>query len=187
VVHPGDAEATTDPATITSVTVTLDGSATSEEALPHAARLAAALAVPLRLFRVIPNLMSPSFADWGAGYAFYYPDMEELERDEEREVTEYLDVIAARLRASGLEVHTDWERSITGRGDDLIAAYLAQRPTGLAVMTSHGRGGVLRWALGSTTEAVLDRMPCPILIVQVGTTTTPGKETRPAQTLQPAD
>ncbi len=88
-----------------------------------------------------------------------------MARDEERAVADYLDAIAVRLRASGLEVRTDWARSVTGRGDEPIAAYLAQRPTGLAVMASHGRGGVLRWALGSTAEAVLDQASCPVLII----------------------
>ncbi len=187
VVRPGDAESTADPAVITSVTVTLDGSATAEEALPHAARFAAALAIPLRLFRVIPSMRYPSFAGWGAGYASYYPETEELQIADERAVAEYLDAIAVRLRASGLAVQTDWERSVTGRGDELIAAYLAQCPNGLAVMASHGRGGVLRWALGSTTEAVLDQAPCPILIVQAGTATTTGHEVLPDRALQPAD
>ncbi len=52
----------------------------------------------------------------------------------------------------------------------MIAAALAKQPTGIAVMASHGRGGVLRWALGSTAEEALDQSPCPILIVRAGTT-----------------
>jgi universal stress protein family protein len=43
-------------------------------------------------------------------------------------------------------------------------------------MASHGRGGVLRWALGSTAEAVLDQAPCPILIVRAGATAGAGRE-----------
>ena len=49
------------------------------------------------------------------------------------------------------------------------AAVLAKQPSGIAVMASHGRGGVLRWALGSTAEEVLDQSPCPILVVRAGT------------------
>ena len=53
-------------------------------------------------------------------------------------------------------------------------------------MASHGRGGVLRWALGSTAEAVLDQAPCPILIVRAGATTGAGREAITAQVAQHA-
>jgi nucleotide-binding universal stress UspA family protein len=56
-------------------------------------------------------------------------------------------------------------------------AVLAQQPAGIAVMASHGRGGVLRWALGSTAEEALDQSPCPILIVRAGTTVAGPEET----------
>jgi hypothetical protein len=68
--------------------------------------------------------------------------------------------------APGLDVRTRAERGATGQAAALIAAALAQQPAGLAVMASHGRGGVLRWALGSTAEDVLDQAPCPVLIVR---------------------
>ncbi len=73
-------------------------------------------------------------------------------------------------------MRTDWERSVTNRAEVIIAASLAKRPTGIAVMASHWRGGVLRWALGSTTEGVPDQAPCPILIVRAGVTTNAGHE-----------
>ncbi|MCA1666494.1 MAG: universal stress protein [Thermomicrobia bacterium] len=38
-------------------------------------------------------------------------------------------------------------------------------------MASHGRGGILRWALGSTVEGVLTSAPCPVVIVRAGTVT----------------
>jgi nucleotide-binding universal stress UspA family protein len=63
-------------------------------------------------------------------------------------------------------VRTCRQRSTTTHAGERIATYLAERPTGLAVIASHGRGGVLRWALGSTAEYVLDRAPCPIVIVR---------------------
>ncbi len=74
VVRPGDNhEAVADPAAITAITVTLDGSALSEEALVPATRLATALAVPLGLFRVIPSLTYPFMAGWGSEYAALLP------------------------------------------------------------------------------------------------------------------
>ena len=178
VVPPGGAEPAGGVAAIAAITVTLDGSALAEGALPLAARLAAALAVPLALLRVIPSRTYPANTFWDDGYYAYYPasQEEELQREEERAVEAYLDAIATRLREPGLEVRTAWERGVTGGAAGPIAEYLARRPTGLAVMASHGRGGVLRWALGSAAEAVLDQAPCPILIVRAGATTGAGRE-----------
>jgi nucleotide-binding universal stress UspA family protein len=38
-------------------------------------------------------------------------------------------------------------------------------PADLVVMGTHGRGGFERWVLGSVTEKVLRRAPCPVLTV----------------------
>ena len=168
VVRPGQEAATAGRAAITEVTVTLDGSALAEEALPLAARLAAALAVPLTLLRVLPNLVALATSGWYAGYAGYYAVTPELEREEERAIADYLEALAAPLRAPGLTVRTSWRRSMRTHAGERLADYLAERPTGLAVIASHGRGGVLRWALGSTAEYVLDQAPCPIVIVRAG-------------------
>ena len=159
---------TGDDGAITVITVPLDGSPLAEAALPIAADIAAALSVPLTLFRVIPSIMAQA-AGWGVGYEGYYPITEEMQRAEETAVTAYLAAVAAPLRAGGLTVETVWRRSVTAAADESIAAYLPA--TGIAVMASHGRGGVMRWVLGSTAEGVLDHAPCPILIVRADATT----------------
>lgn len=168
VVRPQHGAVAASAATITAVTVTLDGSPLAEEALPLAARLADALAVPLTLLQVIPSLPGLGATEWGTGYVSYYPPNPAMERDEERAIAAYLETVAAPLRTPGRTVLTHWERGTTPHAGECIAAYLAARPTGLAVTASHGRGGVLRWALGSTAEYVLDHAPCPVVVVRAG-------------------
>jgi nucleotide-binding universal stress UspA family protein len=170
VVRPGTEAPTAADAAIAEITVTLDGSALAEAALPEATRLAVALAVPLTLLQVIPSLAYLAAAGWGDGYANYYPASVEQEAADDLAVEGYLAAVATRLHRPGLELRTRAERSVTARAEETIAAYLAARPTGLAVMASHGRGGVLRWVLGSTAEAVLDHAPCPLLIVRADAT-----------------
>jgi len=174
VVPPGNDGFTGEDVTITGITVPLDGSSLAEAALPMATQIALALSVPLTLFQVIPSIMAQA-ARWGVDY---YPFTEETEHDEEEAVAEYLQMVAIPLRAGGLVVHTVWQRSVTSRAEEIILAYLP--PTGIAVMASHGRGGVLRWALGSTAEAVLDCAPCPILIVRAGATAHAWRQDSPA-------
>jgi hypothetical protein len=57
-------------------------------------------------------------------------------------------------------------RAWPSRAEEAVTAYLAERPQGLAIIASHGRGGLLRWVLGSTAEGILDQAVCPILIVR---------------------
>jgi nucleotide-binding universal stress UspA family protein len=185
VVRRGDDAPTEGAATIAAITVTLDGSPLAEEALPVATRIATGLAIPLTLLRVIPNLTYLASTGWDAGYSAYYPVSAETERGEEHAVEQGLEAIAAPLRAEGLDVRTRWERSATSRAAEAIAAVLAKQPAGIAVMASHGRGGVLRWALGSTAEEVLDQSPCPVLIVRAGTTAA-GDEDAPAPAVRDA-
>jgi nucleotide-binding universal stress UspA family protein len=78
----------------------------------------------------------------------------------------YLARIAARLEVTG--VRTRWLR---GRAapDAIITEYLHAQPPGIAVMASHGRGGISRWVIGSTAENVITGAPCPVLIVRAMT------------------
>lgn len=151
---------------IGEVTVTLDGSPLAEAALPVAAHLAESLAAPLTLLRVLPRVVSPAYE--AAAVAPPLP-IEELERAGEAAAQEYLARIAARIRKPSLAVRTVWRQSGDRPPDERITDYLTARPTPIAVMASHGRGGVLRWALGSTVERVLTSAPCPVVIVRAGT------------------
>ncbi len=151
--------------TIQEVTVTLDGSPLAETALPAAAQLADAFGVPLVLLTVLPDRVSPTIA-YDAGFV---PSSIVWGATEQTEVEQYLAQIAARIAAPTRTVQTVWRRDAISRPDEVISDYLRDRPRGIAVMASHGRGGVLRWVLGSTTEGVVTHASAPVLIIRADT------------------
>lgn len=157
---------------VQQVIVTLDGSPLAERALPVASRLAAALAVPLILLRVLPNVVYPT-AYYGTTYV---PPIKELEEYARSDAETYLARVAAGLNLP--DVRTQWLR---GRAtpDEIIKEYLRTQPPGITVMASHGRGGMSRWVIGSTAEGVITGAPSPVLVVRA--TTAPHDERIPSE------
>jgi nucleotide-binding universal stress UspA family protein len=147
-------------ATIGRLLLPLDGSEMAERAVPIAERYARRLGVPLLLLRALnPSTAMPSPYGAGSlpsGWAF----SEEIFQAEEDGAKEYLAGIAAPLASAGLSVEQTVEMGSAG---SIIAS--AARPGDLIVMTSHGRGGIGRWLLGSTAEKLVREAPAPVLLV----------------------
>ena len=53
-----------------------------------------------------------------------------------------------------------------GRAFQAITALAREEKAGLIVMGSHGRTGLTRLLMGSTTEKVIGHAPCPVLVVK---------------------
>jgi nucleotide-binding universal stress UspA family protein len=140
-----------------SVMVALDGSPLAEIVLPHAAELAAKMAVGVVLTRVF-GVPTPMFAEE------YGPYVEELWEQVESEAHAYLDEKAKQLQAQGLnDVSTTAEAGFAS--EKLIE--LAQQSGGtLLAMCTHGRSGVDRWVLGSVTDRVVRHLGGPVLIIR---------------------
>ncbi len=151
--------------TVQEVTVTLDRSSLAEVALPVAAHLADAFGIPLVLLSVLPDLISPTIAYDTA----FVPSTIVWGETDQAEAEQYLATVAARIATPTRTVRTVWRRDATSRPDEAISDYLQERPAGIVVMASHGRGGVLRWVLGSTAEGLVTHAPAPVLIVRADT------------------
>lgn len=148
---------------IAQITMMLDGSALAETALPTAVRLAQTFDAPLTLLRVVPSVVYPT-----AYYdTTYLPPIEELEEYARAQAERYLAETVERVKP--LAVRTEAIYNPVGTPEEIINDYLTKQPPGIAVMASHGRGGVSRWVLGSTAEGVVTGAPCPVLIVRGGT------------------
>lgn len=135
------------------IMVPLDGSERAELALPVARRLATACQASVALVRVVP---------WAAS-SVGFPMMPVL--DTERIESELAGAAEGYLSgAAGAGETTAVLRGAPGEG---LVHYAEEHDVDLVVMTSHGRTGFLRWALGSVADRLLKAGAAPILLVPV--------------------
>jgi nucleotide-binding universal stress UspA family protein len=136
-----------------AVLVPLDGSTLAEGALPVAATFAESYGSTIHLVRVMPV---PVVSD-GLVQPSYTPDLlDTLVQSAEA----YLSETAARLGQ---------ERIVTavpvGSAVIQLEEYAKENAIDLVIMTSHGRSGFARTALGSVTDRLLGG-PAPVLVVR---------------------
>jgi nucleotide-binding universal stress UspA family protein len=149
------------PAAIRRVVVPLDGSALAEEALPTAQALAIRLNIPLHLITAIDimRLIPPAF---GPVVAFdpevYQETLSQLESGAAATLAE----ASERMQDAGLHISSQVVQS-----SPFAAIADAVQDGDLIVMTSHGRGGVRRWVLGSVAEKLVREAPAPVILVPV--------------------
>jgi len=139
-----------------SILVPLDGSGLSEKALEVAQSFAQAFDSTLHLVRAVPI---PVMADGFAGEAAYMPQLMEGMVEGARE---YLQGAAQKLNPPVkviIEV-------LIGYAAARLEEYAAEHGIDLIVMTSHGRGGLVRTALGSVTDRLLAAGTAPVLVVR---------------------
>jgi nucleotide-binding universal stress UspA family protein len=137
----------------------LDGSTLAEQVLPYVKMLAKPNSVPITLLRV--NVPVP-------------PDLIAISQDISTEqvsaniradAEEYLEKMAAPLREQGMSVT---QQVVEGIPAACIVDEGDREPGTLIAMSTHGRSGVARWALGSVTDKVLHATDCPLLIIRSG-------------------
>lgn len=142
------------------VVVPLDGSDHAEKALDPASELVQASGGELRLVTV-PTV--PGYLKIVPETAGAIPEAL-LERAAKAE--NYLEELISGLAQRGIRVEGDVEVLFAGAVTDGILEYAESRNAELIVMTTHGRGGVGRWLLGSVAEKLLGASPMPVLVVR---------------------
>ena len=149
------------PVAIRRLVVPLDGSALAEEALPMAEVLARRLGVPIHLITVIDvmRLIPVEVAPVAAFDAAVY---EETLAQLDSGATALLARVSEQLDREGLPTSSE-----VVHGSPFSGIADAVQDTDLLVMTSHGRGGVRRWLLGSVAEKLVWEAPVPVILVPV--------------------
>lgn len=146
---------------LTSLLVPLDNSSFAEGALPVAMDLARRSGATVGLLRVCEPFWSSPSAVAAPELAFVSSaQITGLEQSCVDDARRYLETIATQRRAEG--IHVDWEVRSGKPADEIIRA-AETTGTDLIVISTHGRGGLRRLALGSVTNEVLHRGTTPIL------------------------
>jgi nucleotide-binding universal stress UspA family protein len=146
--------------TLKSVIVPLDGSGLAEKILPHVSYLAKQLNLAVHLTRVY-NLPPDAYLV-GDGLMVSGPAL--YRERVHAEAQTYLEGKEQELRGDGLKevVVTAIEGDPAGEIIDLART----AANGLVAMSTHGRSGIGRWALGSVAEKVIRHGKNPVLVIR---------------------
>jgi nucleotide-binding universal stress UspA family protein len=142
------------PLRVERITVPLDGSGLAAEVLPLARQLAEKLGSNLRLIRVV----QPPAALETEAIGSLAVNVIESQR---LMASLYLEEVRLELETSQ-PVETE---VLEGPPAEAILRDLDQNRADLVVMSTHGRHGFIRWALGSVTDRVI-RGDVPVLVLR---------------------
>jgi nucleotide-binding universal stress UspA family protein len=126
----------------------------SDAAVTYAARLASNYDATVHLLHVITPILPSTYE--------YAIDTVEIMKSMEQSSAEEMNKLAARAREAG--VVCDIEMRIGDVYDEIKKTIEASKPD-LLVMGTHGRRGVERWFMGSTTEKLMRHSPVPLLTI----------------------
>lgn len=146
------------------VLIPLDGSTLAEHVLDHVSWLATPGATELYLVSVIESWR---YATAGPEFALtdlITPVIDGMEA--------YLKAQQAKLVQAGYQVTT---QVVEGDAADVLLTMAQNEDVDLIAMSSHGRSGFVRWALGSVAERVLHGTQIPVFLVRESTTPRQGK------------
>jgi nucleotide-binding universal stress UspA family protein len=139
------------------ILVPLDGSRFGEQTLPLALTVARRAGAELRLVHkhVPPPPVHPDSA------LALDPSLESKSRKEE---AAYLDALVKKLTAAGGASVSS--ALVDGPMVDALCEYATTTKADLVVMTTHGRGALSRFWLGSVTDGLVRRLTVPLLLVR---------------------
>ncbi len=150
-----------DTANVTEqIVVPLDGSPLAEQALPVAVRLAATLCRPLALVRIIPP---DTWILSGPNMILPAGTFQEILDEEDHNAREYIEQMAEATRRKGVTVTTHVDR---GPVATALLDLLPNLYPVMIVMTSHGRTGMARTALGSIADHLVRHSHVPTLVLR---------------------
>lgn len=140
------------------ILVPLDGSTRAEQALPVAARLALASGGSVVLLRVAKPPI-----DYGGGFTQAPLLTEQIIETELDNADNYLKTVATSATLAGITIKTE---AMFGQPLQDILTVAESRRVDLIVICSHGRTGLMRWALGSVAQGLAHQSSVPLLVLR---------------------
>ena len=144
----------------------LDGSEVSARALAPTRELAEALGARVHLLQVSSQsedfalMRGAEFGTLGADYSQQVLD--EVAAAQSDRIQRYLNEVGDELTSVGLNVVKAVE---DGLAADKIVEYAEAASIDLIIMSTHGRGGVRRFFVGSVTDKVIRSTHLPVLVI----------------------
>lgn len=144
--------------TVARILIPMDGSDISESVLDHAVAFGSLFGAAYHLVRVVPYPMQ-----FTSPYLPHTMQMNQQFVSDAREAADsYLEAHAERLRASGLAVTHNV--AVVPQPAHGILAELEDAGCDMVAMATHGRAGITRAILGSSTDKVIRGTHVPILL-----------------------
>jgi nucleotide-binding universal stress UspA family protein len=139
-----------------AILVPLDGSAFSECALPTACAMAERAQAALHLVLV----HVPAYSSYIDGAAVLDDQIDAISREADYA---YLQTVQQRLVAEGMPAPSI--AVLDGPIAETLGTYATEASTDLIVMTTHGRGGMARFWLGSVADSFVRHSHVPVLLI----------------------
>lgn len=149
------------------ILVPFDGSQLAEQAVPLACTFARSAPIRVHLLRSTAGMWLPALPadpDFVSHYGPFdwLPDPQTMQQIR-ADAAASLDALVRKYGTSGVR----WETVIVdGDPAGSIIDYAQNESVDIIIISSHGHSGLERWALGSVTERVLQRAPCPVLVAR---------------------
>ena len=159
------------------VVVPLDGSELSERSLPYARLIAGALSIPIELVEAF-DVLPPAVHTASTRLA-----TQRMHEAAQEQTEDHLGRVRAELRDQG---YAATATTLHGQPAQAIMHWVGDDPDALVIMSTHGRGGIARWALGSVADKVLHVIPNPMLLIRDAAAKT-AEEAEPKSVLAPLD
>ncbi len=146
------------------ILVPLDGSQFSECSLEHVKAIALGCQVPsVILLRVAEGISSYEMAALSeARDSTTLSQIDKIESENTATATNYITSIAQKLNKEGITARGEVTH---GRPDEAILNFAEKNQVDLIIMSTHGRSGISRWAIGSVADRIVHHARVPVLLV----------------------